>query len=119
MPTTEENNKLIEEPTSTTANTPIKSLTHNHAPTYIFALGGVGEIGKNMYVIQHEDEIIIVDAGIKFGNENQPGINGIVPNIDYLKENEKKIKALVITHGHEDHIGAIPHLLKNVKIPEI
>jgi mRNA degradation ribonuclease J1/J2 len=66
-----------------------------------------------------EYEIIIVDAGIKFGNENTPGANGIVPNLDYLKENEKKIKALVITHGHEDHIGAIPHLLRNVKIPEI
>lgn len=116
---TEENTKLIEAPATSNPATPINPLAHNHAPTYIFALGGVGEIGKNMYVIQHEDEIIIVDAGIKFGNENTPGANGIVPNLDYLKENEKKIKALVITHGHEDHIGAIPHLLRNVKIPEI
>lgn len=119
---TEENTKLIETPTKTAANDPAVPpaiSTPSHAPTYIFALGGVGEIGKNMYVIQHEDEIIIVDAGIKFGNENTPGANGIVPNLDYLKENEKKIKALVITHGHEDHIGAIPHLLRNVKIPEI
>lgn len=94
-------------------------IKHSHPSTYIFSLGGVGEIGKNMYVIEHEEEIIIIDAGIKFADETLPGINGIIPSFSYLKENEKKITALVITHGHEDHIGAIPHLLRQVKIPVI
>ena len=59
----------------------------NHPSTYIFSLGGVGEIGKNMYVVEHEDEIIIIDAGIKFADETLPGVNGIIPSFAYLKEN--------------------------------
>lgn len=88
-------------------------------PTYVYALGGLEEIGKNTYVVEHDDEIVLVDAGIKFANASLPGFDGTVANFDYLKNNEDRIHSLIITHGHEDHIGGIPHLLRNVKIKKI
>ena len=87
--------------------------------TYVFALGGLGEVGKNMYCIMHNDEIIVIDAGVIFPEEELRGIDYVLPDFNFLKENEKKIKTLIITHGHEDHIGAIPFLLQNVNIPTI
>ena len=87
--------------------------------TYVFALGGLGEVGKNMYCIMHNDEIIIIDAGVIFPEEELRGIDNVLPDFTFLKNNEKKIKALIITHGHEDHIGAIPFLIQNVNIPSI
>lgn len=89
------------------------------ADTKIFALGGLGEVGKNMYCVMHGNEIIITDAGVIFPEDELMGIDYVIPDLSFLKKNESKIKSLFITHGHEDHIGAIPFVLQTLNIPSI
>ena len=87
--------------------------------TYIFALGGLGEVGKNSYVIEHNDETLMVDYGIKFASSELLGINGIIANTQYFKQNNRKINHLFITHGHEDHIGGLPYIVMEGLVDKI
>ena len=90
-----------------------------HSNISVYALGGLCEVGKNTYCIESEDSIIIIDAGVRFPGIDLPGVNYVIPDYQKLKSSRQKVKALFITHGHEDHIGGIPFLVQNLTIPVI
>lgn len=94
-------------------------MKNNNKEILIASLGGLGAVGMNCYIVEYLDQIFVMDAGILFATDDTPGVDYIIPDFTYLQENENKIQALFITHGHEDHIGAIPFLLEKVHIPVI
>ncbi|OIJ13109.1 Zn-dependent hydrolase [Anaerobacillus alkalilacustris] len=83
----------------------------------VFSLGGVGEIGKNMYVVEVDNDLIVVDAGLMFPDDDMLGIDVVIPDISYLLENEDRVRGIMLTHGHEDHIGALPYILQKISVP--
>ncbi|MFW6175120.1 MAG: ribonuclease J, partial [Chloroflexota bacterium] len=83
----------------------------------VIPLGGLGEIGKNMMVLETSEDIVVIDAGVLFPEDDMPGIDVVIPNIEYLLENVDKVRGILVTHGHEDHIGALPHILGHLKVP--
>ena len=94
-----------------------KSTNSNKKALKIRFLGGVGEIGKNMTALEYGKDIIIIDAGLTFPGENMPGVDLVIPDVTYLTQNKSKIRGIVITHGHEDHIGGLPYILKDLSAP--
>ncbi|MBX4181767.1 MBL fold metallo-hydrolase, partial [Candidatus Parcubacteria bacterium] len=125
MPPTKFSHSLRQKSMRRRSNTPIPAKKpHDIIPPLgdslrVVPLGGVEEIGKNMMVIEYKNDIIIIDAGIQFTDAETPGVDYILPNIKYLEERKDRIRALVITHGHLDHIGGIPYLITRLGNPPI
>ena len=86
-------------------------------PLRVIPLGGLGEIGQNMMALEYDDEIVVIDAGVLFLEEEMPGVDFAIPDISYLIDNREKVQAILITHGHEDHIGALPYVLSEINVP--
>src|ERR687883_278901 len=85
----------------------------------IVALGGLGEVGKNMMVFDCDGSIVVVDAGLAFPRDEHLGVDLVLPDFAYLRERARDVRAVILTHGHEDHVGALPYLLREIPVPEV
>src|SRR5437763_15830088 len=85
----------------------------------IIPLGGLGEVGKNMTVYEAEGSIVVVDAGLAFPRDEHLGVDLVLPDFSYLREHESMIRGVVLTHGHEDHVGSLPYLIREVRVPVV
>jgi ribonuclease J len=112
-------NNVVKNPVNNEIQKISKPMTKSESPFKIIPLGGLHEIGKNTCVFEYEDEIILLDAGLAFPTDGMHGVNIVLPDMTYLRENQHKIKGMIVTHGHEDHIGGIPFHLKQFDIPVI
>lgn len=92
-------------------------LANTKAKLKLIPLGGLQEIGKNMLVVEYKNTIVVVDCGLMFPDEAMLGIDLVIPDITYLMKNMEKVKAIILTHGHEDHIGALPYVLRQINVP--
>lgn len=106
--------KPLDKQAKSTAKTKKPTTEKKKKPVKVIFLGGVGEIGKNMTAFEYGHDIIVVDAGLTFPGEDMPGVDSVVPDVTYLVQNKDKIRAIVLTHGHEDHIGGLPYLMKEI-----
>ena len=99
------------------ADNNIKNVKVDKKSLKVRFLGGVGEIGKNMTALEFGKDIIIIDVGLTFPSDNMPGVDLVIPDVTYLEQNRNKIRGIIITHGHEDHIGALPYIMKEISAP--
>src|SRR5215207_11339225 len=87
--------------------------------TRLIPLGGLGEVGKNMMVVESDEGIVVVDAGLAFPRDEHLGVDLVLPDFGYLRERSRDVRAVILTHGHEDHVGALPYLLREVGVPQV
>ncbi len=93
------------------------STSLSNSPVRVVPLGGLGEVGKNMMAVEHGSDIVVIDAGILFPKEDMPGVDLVLPDTTYLRERKERVRAILITHGHEDHVGALPYVLRDLNVP--
>lgn len=116
--TASQKKKAVKKPLNGKRNTKVKRTAQkSNKQLKIIPLGGLETIGMNITAFEYDNSIVVVDCGLAFPDEDAPGIDLIIPDVSYLKDNIKKVKAFIITHGHEDHIGALPYILKEIKVP--
>lgn len=117
MTAVKSNKKVSSQQIKVVAKKPSKPVKDTKKTLKVRFLGGVGEIGKNMTALEYGKDIIVIDAGLTFPGDDMPGVDLVIPDVTYLEENKDRVRAIIITHGHEDHIGGLPYILKDINAP--